>query len=819
MPKVPELTGLMVAPAGARQGNFQYSQVNPDQTVAKTVADVDDKANAIMGLRAREEKKAAEKAKAEADKAKKAMDTAKAGDLLFKLGKRVQAYLLSENGPLRTQGVNVVKGVDGQPFSDYHLGQLETFMEELAGEAEGNEEVLSRYRSGAQTILGNAATALYRHEGDQGRAYIVTTQENSVAAAQTDFAAYPTVDKMNVWKAETEKLASLNGLDTKDPNFQRQMSASAGEIFTTSFASRVKNNDLGGAKNIYLAAVESGTLTLRQKRDAELVLKAAADAEDAAFVGEQIAAEIVAQQDPSRILFGNVYGSAEAKAPARLFTEAGVNYDEVARRGYGKDKSYTAAVNADLVNRISQTTGTTEETVGVVVLGRDRVEQAKAAAEKDLGSASLWMKKITPGEFASVNDAVKKGLYSDAGVMTGSAGNILKRAQELLPGRDSAVVAAAATAATDNLATRQARQKQDREVGLATFMDRVDAGGDLNDPSLAAYTNLFSQQDKNTLQLYRERAVTGDQTTDRVYYTKLIGNPWRIKSMSEAELRLQKAYLGPKEYGVLVDQWRRLQNVDDLSKMDTPRDQVATAVKMVLRDVAPKLLGDDEASKMRREALIDSTLLDILAVQRENAGNLSGTGGVKFSSAELYDVVRKRLVNTFKTPGWTFGSGENKNIAELKRKDLPSPVVNLLTSVAKAQGVVNPSDTMLVNLATSAVTQQQELPGAAEAISDNPRVAEAARRYYAKQYAAASGASASEAEQASRRMTDTQVISIIVQQAFDGNTEFAGMISDTYADEVAGDGSGAVLEKIIADNPDAVTDDLYGDYDSVTSLY
>lgn len=51
MPQVPELKGLMVEPAGARQGRFEYTQTQSDKTAQKYFADAAESA-ITLGARA-----------------------------------------------------------------------------------------------------------------------------------------------------------------------------------------------------------------------------------------------------------------------------------------------------------------------------------------------------------------------------------------------------------------------------------------------------------------------------------------------------------------------------------------------------------------------------------------------------------------------------------------------------------------------------------------------------------------------------------------------------------------------------------------------
>lgn len=116
MPQVPELKGLMVEPAGARQGRFEYTQTQSDKTAQKYFADAAESAitlgaramraemleeEKMSRLAAREREKAELKAEREREKAelKAEREREKAEDEM----NRAQAAGMAQQYALETQ--------------------------------------------------------------------------------------------------------------------------------------------------------------------------------------------------------------------------------------------------------------------------------------------------------------------------------------------------------------------------------------------------------------------------------------------------------------------------------------------------------------------------------------------------------------------------------------------------------------------------------------------------------------------------------------------------------------------------------------------
>lgn len=786
MPKVPEVTGLMVDPAGARQGRFEYAPTKSDQTAQKYFADAADKA-VTLGARIErektvEEEKAKRKAEIEAKKARDEMARARAAELAQRYTLEGKALLTGQGGALLKTGKNVVEGENGMSFSQANSAKLDDLRNSILSEVD-DPDVRRYAESSIRSVESTYKGALITHEGTEGYKYIQTMRQNAVNLSADDALADPNPGTIGAWEKQAKGLARFNGQDVNDPYFKATMKRASGEFYVKAVSARLASGDVEGARRLYLTAVEDrGRLSLRQLIDLEAPIREAERLKTATFTGQAVAKQAAANHDPMRALFSAVAGNPKEEAPRTWFDNAGLDYDKLSAQGYGTNPEFTEAVNAELFNKITETAGTTEEAVGVLLFGRERVDSAIELAAKRDKNAGMWQNYLTDDERNRIKSAQTKFRYN-AGVGTSVTESEVRRLVDArLPGADEDTKNAAVAVAMEQVNANAIRARQDRENAISDIVGMIDGGGELSDTRMAAYNGVLSMSDRAAIQSLRLRQATGDTTTDPARYAKLMSSPARVAQMSDGDLQLTRAYLGPQEFAMLARYRQQLQGIKDFSQIDTPRDQVKSAVLQWARTADPDLAKNDEDSVTRLENTVDYVYAKVLSVQAEQAGTLSGKGGVKFSSTELRDTVFATLNATFQKPeGVIFRTASRKNISMLERKDISPRLANLMTDMLIQKGVMTPTDGAVVNMVRMISNMPGDAPFAEVVLDPKYKQSvQAVKKTYARAYAKANGVSEDEGMRVADRMSPTAIVRYIIRFELDGDNSYMDVIQDNY---------------------------------------
>ena len=818
MPQVPELKGLMVEPAGARQGRFEYTQTQSDKTAQKYFADAAESA-ITLGARAmraemleeekmsrlaarerekaelkaeREREKAELKAEREREKAEDEMNRAQAAEMAQQYALRTQELLFGPNGMMRMKGASVVNGVDGQTFSDNAFSKMGDIKDRILGDAKN--EVARRY---AEALIRsqetNLMTSVIGHEGLESRNYIGALRENAVKLSLEDAQRDPNPESIAAWKGHVVALARFNGADVNDPYFKRTVEQQAGNVYVQALNAKVLAGDIDGATGVYLNAVsDENGLTLAQLNVMETTIKTAERLRTATFVGQDAAKMAYAAHSPSVALYKASAGDPTSEAPLAWFDLAGIDLDEQRRRGYGTDAKYTAAVNANLIDEISKSYGTTEEIFGVLFFGKERVDNAVALAKKNDKNPALWQKYLTEDEQKRIAGAVQQFSYNPNIGLAVTESELRRAVVELLPpGADEETREAALAAAIEAENSRKLRAQADREDAVFALVKMLEGGGDLSDPRMAPYFNALTVEDKTAIRALKMRQATGDDTTDPILYAKLMADPARVAKMTDADLALTRTYLGPREFAIVSRYREQLKNVKDFSQINTPRDRVKSTVMRWARDADPDLLKNEDDSRARLEALVDYTADAVSAYQTERAGALSGSDGVKFSDSELQEAVYSVLSKSYlQHEGSAIHTTSVKNISQLSAKDLPDYLRDIMSAVVtEGSQIQMPTDSAIVNMTRTFITAPGDVKGASRVL--DPEYAgkvRAVKLTYARAYASAHGVSEDAAMQVADRMSPTTLVQYMIRFELGGNGAYKSIINDTFSGTASGGG-------------------------------
>lgn len=647
MPKVPELNGLMVAPAGARQGNFQYSQVNPDQTVSKALADVDEKAFALMGLQAK--------------KARDDMIDARATEFANQYFRFGTELTVGKDGALRQTGAAVIQPKDGIPFTVAYGEKLDQRESEiLAGISD--PELRKKTEDKIRTMSKSFMAQLINHEGAENHNYIVSQAKAGVVVDTERLRAEGvTKDGLARLRGSVLRRATVEGLNTKDPVIAEaavtEARALASGAVKEQIYGQLDRGDIAGAERAYAVASSEDALTLDDRVTMQKLIGGAKDARLISSAAGQARYDITTSRSPSHVAAAAVFGTSGL--PEELAAELGVQVPP----GASGNSMLARSAQAKALTVLADRFGSMEAAITAATIGVDRMEQAIAE-----GGAGGWAEALTPTERGQATRAVNK--YSrDVGLrMAPTEAEIMAALAGRVPDR---LMADAVEEVKSGLAMEDMRRQAEQLNAVNQAVDLISQGVGFDGlPASVRFGMTPEQQRAARVLASRDprKPVVGN-SAERM---RLENNPELLRDMSDADFAIVvRSWTTDEEYAALAARRNALLGMNNVNT-DVNRSDVTYAADAYGRRKYEDWDDSTPEAKYRRARVHDEAIRRAGEAARQNVGVGGATKGL---TPEVIDTVVRSVFDSrlTTTSGW-FTSASSVPWYEMKLDDFTSGV-------------------------------------------------------------------------------------------------------------------------------------------------
>lgn len=628
MPKVPELTGLMVAPAGARQGNFQYSQVNPDQTVAKTVADVGDKANALMGLQARAAKKARDDM----------IDTraTEAANQFYTVGTEM---MVGKEGALRQTGASVVQPQDGVPFSVAWGNKLTQKAEELLSSID-DPEVRKKAQEKMAAYDRQFRAQLYNHEGVEFQDYRVSQTKADVAIKRDAIRLFGvTKESIGELHGAVLRQAEAEGLNIKDPKVAEALYADVRTQASGAVKEKVYGlldmGDIKGAEAAYTVASVNDALTLEDRYNTKKIIGEAKDSRVVADASSAATYGIVAARSPGYVAASAAFGSAGVSP--ELAASLGLEVPEAAGRNPELMRSFGAQVLTQLADKY----GTIEAGITAAVVGVDRMDQAIEESKDASGNIGDWASKLTPSERAAASRAVNK-FTNNAGLRMAPTDTEITAAL-VRQGVPTRLIPDALEATKARLAMEDMRKQADQLDAVSQSLGEIANGASYGELSASVRFRMTPEQQRAARVLASRdprKPVVGN-SAERM---RLENNPELLRDMSDADFAIVvRSWTTDEEYAALASRRNALRGMNSIDT-DVNRSDIKAAVDAYGRQkFGPDWDENTPEMKYKRARIYDEAYTRAVEAARQTVGI---GGAAKGQTTEVVDAAVRSTFDT-----------------------------------------------------------------------------------------------------------------------------------------------------------------------------
>lgn len=679
MPQVPEFKGLMVDPAGVRQGRFEYAPTKSDQTAQKYFADAADKAVEFTARQIRAQKKAHDD-----------MVDARATELANQFYQYGTEITVGKDGALRKLGADVVKPKDGQPFTQTYVNLLTSRADELLSSVD-DAEVVKKAREKIDTYGRQFQAQIVSHEGAQSYEYVKAQAAANVDVAANNIriqgASQSTIGALN---ASLMHQADVGGLDVNDPTIRAAIRADlrtkASKSATESIVGYIDRGDLASAERAYIAAANADALTMEDRHNTRTLIKAAKDDRMVNEASGNATMWIAAQRTPgfvaSNIAFGDKLASAEN------LDAAGVKVPE----GAESNPALRAMLNAQVVERFTDRYGTTEAALAAITIGPGRMDEAIEA-----GGASNWMGQLTPSEKAAVTKATKKYDY-DVGLKTAPTDTEIRAAiVSANPDMSPRLVEAALNETKARLALEEVRRDTAQSEAANAVLQAYQNGGSYSDIPYSVRTRLSDSQRAAAKSLFHRDPNQPFYGGSKLYMN-LTDNPEALKSMKDADFNLVvRSQTTDEEFAALASRRNYLRGMQAINTT-VNRDRVSNAVDTYGRQMYGQAWDKTSDAEMRfkRNKIIDEAVRRSEVMARATVGVGGASKG--FTDDVLQVAVESAFQGRLNVKGGFFSSGDNVPWFELDVDDLPSDVKEVGELLAKKKfNVREPTDQMVLS--------------------------------------------------------------------------------------------------------------------------
>lgn len=636
MAKVPELNGLMVAPAGARQGRFEYSQVKSDPTVPNTLKNVADQGAAIVGMYTKEAKKAQED-----------MLDARATELANRFYTAGTELTVGKNGALRQTGAAVVQPQDGVPFSAAYGNRLNQERDAvLFGITD--PELRKRTEKLIAPMYKTFEMQIISHEGAESKEYMVTQAKVGVSVATEGIRLNGATSEGIAQLHEASlRLASVTGMDTKDPNVRKAVlaetrSAASGAVKEKVY-SLLDRNDISGAEASFVAASAQDALTLEDRYTLQKMIGEAKDVAAIANGASRATYDIVAARSPGHVAAQAAFGSSGV--PSELAAAVGVEIPE----GAEGNASLMSSVGASVIERLADEYGTVEAAVTASVIGKARMDQVIAE-----GGASGWAEKLTPAEKSAATRAIKK-LETNTGVRMAPTETEIRAALE--PWVPARLMGDAVDAVKAQLAEEDQRKQVTQYQAATTALGVLEQGGSYQDIPPSVRWNLTPEQQR-AARILATRDPSKPQPGNSAEFMRLNNNPELLRDMTDADFEIVvRSWATDAEFAALASRRNALRGMKTINT-DVNRSDIEAAVDAYGRQkFGPDWDANTPEMRYKRARIYDEAYARAVEAARQTVGRGGATKG------QTPEVVDSAVRSAFDTrlnvkSGWTLNASD-----------------------------------------------------------------------------------------------------------------------------------------------------------------
>lgn len=622
MAKVPELNGLMVAPAGARQGRFEYSQVKSDPTAPNALKNLAEKSSALVGLHMRESKKARDD-----------MLDARATELANRFYTAGTEMTVGKNGALRQTGVTVVQPQDGVPFSAAFSNRLDQERDAVLFDIT-DPELRKRTEKLIAPMYRSFQAQVISHEGAESKEYMVTQAKVGVSVATEGIRLNGATSEGIAQLHEASlRLASVTGMDTKDPNVRKAVlaetrSAASGAVKEKVY-SFLDRNDIPGAEASFVAASAQDALTLEDRYTLQKMIGEAKDVATIANGASRATYDIVAARSPGHVAAQAAFGPSGV--PSELAAAVGVEIPE----GAADNASLMGSVGASVIERLADEYGSVEAAVTAGVIGKDRMDQAIAE-----GGASGWTEKLTPTEKSAATRAIKK-LETNTGLRMAPTETEIRAALE--PWVPPRLMGDAVDAVKARLAEEDLRNQATQYQAATETLSVLEQGGAYPEVPPSVRRNLTPEQQRAARVLASRdprKPVVGN-SAERM---RLENNPELLRDMSDADFAIVvRSWTTDEEYAALASRRNALRGMNSIDT-DVNRSDIKAAVDAYGRQkFGPDWDENTPEMKYKRARIYDEAYTRAVEAAKQTVGL---GGAAKGQTPEVVDAAVRSTFDT-----------------------------------------------------------------------------------------------------------------------------------------------------------------------------
>lgn len=679
MPQVPELNGLMVDPAGGRQGRFEYAPTKSDQTAQKYFADAADKAVEFTARQIRAQKKARDD-----------MVDARATELANQFYQYGTEITVGKDGALRKLGADVVKPKDGQPFTQTYVNLLTTRADEILSSVD-DAEVVKKAREKIDNYGRQFQAQIISHEGAQSYEYVKAQAAAGVDVAVNNIriqgVSQSSLGNLN---ASLMRQASISGLDVNDPTIRSAIRAElrtkASKSVTESIIGYVDRGDIVSAERAYLAAANADALTMEDRHNTRTLINTAKEEREVSNAAGNASMWIAAQRTPGFVASNIAFG--DKLAPAEVLEAAGVKVPE----GAEGNPALRATINAQVVEYFTDRYGTTEAALAALTIGPGRMDEAVAA-----GGASNWMESLTPTEKAAVTKATKKYDY-DVGPKTAPTDTEIRAAIiSANPDMPPGLVEAALNETKARIAMEEVRRDTSQSEAANAVVRAYQNGGSYGDIPYSVRTRLSDSQRAAATALF-QRDPNKPFYGGSKLYLNLTDNPEALKNMKDADFNLVvRSQTTDEEFAALASRRNYLRGMESINTT-VSRERITSAVDAYGRQMYGQDWDKTSDAEMRfkRNKIVDEAVRRAEEMSRATVG--VGGAAKGFTDDVLRVAVESSFQGRLNVKGGFFSSGDNVPWFELDVDDLPSDVKEVGELLAKKKfNVREPTDQMVLS--------------------------------------------------------------------------------------------------------------------------
>lgn len=678
MPQVPELKGLMVEPAGARQGRFEYTQTQSDKTAQKYFADAASAAVELTGRQMRAQKKAHDD-----------MVDARATELANQFYQYGTEITVGKDGALRKFGADVVKPKDGQPFTQTYVSLLENRANEIISSVD-DVEVAKKAREKINNYGRQFQAQIISHEGAQNYEYVKTQAAAGVEVAANNIrirgAGKNTIEAL---RSAMIHQADIGGMDTKDPMIRSAIDAElrtkSSQSVKESVVGFVDRGDLISAERAYLSAANADALTMEDRHNLRTLIKTAKEERLVSDTAGNTMMWLTTKRTPGFVASSIAFGDKLADASVLSFT--GVQVPE----GAETNSALRATTNAKVMENLTDRFGSTEAALAAVTIGVERMEGAI-----ETGGAGGWESVLTPTEKAAITKATKKYDY-DVGLKTAPTDSEIRASiLSVSPSMSPDVVEKTLKETKARIAMEEVRRDTMQTQAANTVVQAYQSGGSLSDVPYSVRSSLTDAQRAAATALFQRdpgKAFAGGSK----FYMNLVDNPEALKNMKDADFNLVvRSQTSDEEFAALASRRNHLRGMESFDATAS-RDRVVNAVNAYGRQMfGAQWDKNDDEMRYKKNVIIDEAVRMANDVARQTVG----VGGAKKGLTDdgLASVVTSVFTNRLNVAkGWV-SSRSNVSWFDLTVDGLPSNIKDMGTQLAVAKyGTDKPSEQQVLS--------------------------------------------------------------------------------------------------------------------------